>query len=83
MSIPIEILQKLKIWAEANGLAMLSAGLPEQGIHAIMIAPKDMTPEFASCLGAELLLHGITSGMISESNDRGLEERKQTSAKPN
>lgn len=74
MNLPVDILERLKLFCEANELAMLSAGVPDQGMFVIVAAPKGMSPEFASCVGAELLLHGITTGMISDSN----EERRQS-----
>lgn len=67
--IPDNIIQQLQMFCEGNNLGLARIVHRHEDIHILLIGTTKISPEVASIMAAELLLHGVTSGKLTKAND--------------
>ncbi len=81
--IPDNIIMQLRMHCEANGLAMAQVGSDELEVTLLLLGSADMHPNDASIHAAHLLLNGVVTGALTNSNEVLKEEISNSNTKPN
>lgn len=76
MTIPPEIIERLKLFCEENNLGMTIMGSREFNIHTIILGSRDLGPNEAMLVVASTLLQGIVQGVIYEANNQAVKDEE-------
>jgi len=80
---PDNILQMLTIYCEVNNIAMAMIGSDEAGVCMILFGNRNLSPDQASIMAADILLQGIISGRFYQDNETLIEQQKKPTPKEN
>ena len=73
ITIPDDILERIVAHCLEHSIAMAQIGTKSGDVTMLLFARRDMTPTEASIIAAHMLLTGIVSGEIVESNIKHIE----------
>ncbi len=74
---PDKLLEMIQLHCEANNIAMAMIGSDQAGVCMILFGDRDFSPDQASVIAAEILLHGVTSGGFHRQNKEMVEQQAE------